>query len=170
MILISYVYKGDLNLLSAAAFLLINGIVLFIPSRMLQGNKDARSMSALDSLLLGLCGALSALPGLSRIALQTSAVRLRGADSSHALNWALLLSIPALAVTAALSLFSLFTGLGAIQFYCGFFTYLLIFFSTYLGSYLAIFFMRILASKNSLSLFAYYSWGAALFVFIMYLI
>lgn len=169
-IFLTYISNNIVSFPVISALLLINGIILFLPTRMLQGNKDARSMSALDSLLLGLTGAISALPGFSRIALQTTVVRIRGADSTHALNWALLLSIPALITTTAISLLALATGFNGIRFSCGFFTYLLVFLGTYIGSYLSIFFVKILAHRNNLSLFAYYSWGAALFVFIMYLI
>ena len=169
-VLLTYVTEKTVSLPSIAVFLLLNGVVLFIPTRLLQGNKDARSMSGLDSLLLGLAGALSAFHGLSRIALQTSAARIRGTDSNNAVNWALLLSIPALILSGILALLSVFTGFGIIQFSCNFLTYILIFISAFAGSFLSAFFIKILAAKNSLSLFAYYSWGAALFTFIIYLV
>lgn len=169
-ILLTYVTGSTITLPFISLFLLLNGVVLFIPSRLLQGNKDARSMSGLDSLLIGLTGALSSFTGLSRIALQTSVARIRGADSSNAVNWSLLLSIPALILSCIISLLSVFTGLGTIHFSCGVFTYILIFFSAFTGSILSAFFIKILATKNSLSLFAYYCWGAALFTFIIYLV
>lgn len=169
-VVLTYVNSAFTGLPAVCIFLLINGIILYVPSRMLQGNKDARSMSALDSLLLGLCGGLSAFSGISRIGLHISVSRGRGADSTHALNWALLLSLPALVIVSIVSLLSLATGFSSITFSCGFFTYLLVFLATFAGSYLSVFFVKILVQKNSISLFSYYCWGAALFTFIMYLI
>lgn len=169
-VVLTYVNSAFKSLPIISLFLLLNGIVFYIPSRMLQGNKDARSMSALDSLLLGITGALSAIPGFSRIALQTSVARARGADSTHALTWVFLLSVPALVIMCAVSLLSVFTGLGSITFTCGFLTYLLIFIATYTGSYLSVFVMKLLVQKNNTSLFSYYCWGASLFLFIMYLV
>lgn len=170
LVVFTYIADNVYSLPLISVFLILNGILLYVPSRMIQGNKDSRSMSALDSLLFGVIGGLSAFPGLSRVGLHVSVGRMRGADSTHALNWALLLSIPALAVICVLSLFSLFAGLGTISFSCNFFTYLLAFIGTFAGGYAAIFFLKILAEKNSFTPFAYYSWGAALFLFIMYLI
>jgi hypothetical protein len=41
--------------------------------------------------------------------------------------------------------------------------------TAFVGSYLGITFIRFLAVKVGFSGFAYYSWGAALFAFILYL-
>ena len=51
-----------------AAILVLNGILLYIPQFVLRGNKDARAMSSLDGVLIGVSGALSVLPGFSRMA------------------------------------------------------------------------------------------------------
>jgi len=150
--------------------LLINGVFILIPEHMRHGNKDARSMSGLDSLLIGICGLLSALPGISRVGTVLSVCSMRGADRQHALNWALLLSIPALLMLSLYDLISMFivgTGVGSFIDIVG---CLLAAIGAFIGSYLSISIMRNLTVRTGYSGFAYYSWGTALFTFILYLI
>ena len=45
--------------------LLINGALILIPTYMHQGNRDARTMTGLDGMLIGFAAALSAIPGIS---------------------------------------------------------------------------------------------------------
>lgn len=162
--------KLEWNLIYIALFLLINGIILIVPEYMRKGNKDARSMSALDSLLIGLSGIVSALPGISRIGTMVSICSARGADRQCALNWALLLSIPALLLLCGYDVILMFTaGVGAFSF-AAFLGAVLSAISAFCGSYLGITVMRYLTVRVGYSGFAYYSWGASLFAFILYLI
>ena len=124
-------------------------------------------MSGWDSLLIGLCGVLGIIPGISRIGAMISAACERGADKKNAVNWALLLSIPALAVLLCLDIYGLVT-VGGVAFssvglFCGLFTLT----GAAAGSLLGIYLMRFLAVKVGYSAFSYYSWGAALFIFVM---
>ena len=80
-----------LNLM--AIFLLINGVILFIPSLMPTGNKDARNMSALNGLLIGLGGAASVVPGISAIGSVNAVSSICGADRSFSLNLSLLMNM-----------------------------------------------------------------------------
>lgn len=170
MILISYVYKGDLNLLSAAAFLLINGIVLYIPCRMLQGNKDAQSMSVFDSWIIGLSGAFSVISGISRIGSSISVGLIRGADKKNALNWALALSVPALLVLIGVDFFGIIFANSPFRFWNNFLNYLLTLVGAGFGSYLSIRLIRFITNRMNYIGFAYYSWGMSLFSFILYLV
>lgn len=162
--------KLEANLIYLALFFLINGVILFVPEHMRHGNKDARSMSGLDSLLLGLSGVLSAFPGISRVGVVISIGSARGADRQHALNWALLLSLPALILLCLYDIILMFTvGIGGFTF-LSFLWSLLCAVGAFCGSYFAISVMRYLTVRVGYSAFAYYSWGAALFSFILYLI
>ncbi len=158
------------NLMYLSAFLLINGVIIFVPEYMRQGNKDARSMSGLDSLLMGLFSALSVFPGISRVAVTLSFAVARGAQRQRAYQWVLLLSIPALILLVLLDVIGLFTvGIGLFSF--GILVYyLLAGFAAFAGGYLAITLMRFLTVRTGFTGFAYYCWGAALFTFILYLI
>lgn len=169
MLLLSFFRKTSVNLIPISLLLLLNGTVIFIASRTLQGNKDARSMSFLDSTIIGSLGALSIFPGLSRVGLTTSSAIVRGADKQQALNWSLVISIPALVLLTGLNLISAFTYTEGIHLWTNLFTYILSSLGAYIGGYLSIITMRLIASNFDFSGFAFYSWGAALFTFIIYL-
>lgn len=151
-----------------AILLTVNGIVLYLSPYFPSGNKDSHSVSGLDAFLTGLAGALGAVPGISRLSVLTAAGQLRGCDRRYILDTGLLLCIPAMVVMIILDLVSLFTAgiafsgswllpsalAGIIAFPAGYF---------------AITFIRFLSVKVGFSGFAYYSWGAAMFTFILYL-
>lgn len=157
------------NLLVIAAFLILNGFLLFLPSHLPAGNKDSRSMSRFDALLFGLAGALGMLPGISRVGATTSVAIARGADKQQALSWSLLFSIPILICLMALDAYGFLSqGAGGLQALV-LFQYLFGAAAAFCGAYIAITFMRFLAVNLGFSCFAYYSWGAALFTFILFL-
>ena len=170
MIVVSYIYEGDLNLLMVALFSLINGVVLYIPCRMLQGNKDASAMSVFDSFAIGLGGAFSTISGISRVGCVVSVGTMRGADRRSVLNWALILSVPALAVLCGLDVFQMFFNVGHISFWGNFFGYILSLIGAGIGTYLSVMLIRYITNHMNYVGFAYYSWGFGLFAFIMYLL
>ena len=169
MLLFSFIFKATQNLLSICFFLLLNGIVIFLSGRTLQGNKDARSMSFLDSFLIGVSGSLSCLPGMSRIGLTTTCAISRGADKRFALNWSLLISISALILLCFTDFISIFLLTGTLNVWGNLFTYGLSAISAYLGGYLSVLILKIVVANYDFSKFAYYNWGSALFTFIIYL-
>ncbi|MBR3978896.1 MAG: undecaprenyl-diphosphate phosphatase [Oscillospiraceae bacterium] len=169
LIVLWYTVRGiNGNLLICSGMLLINGVLLFVPGRMLQGNKDARSMSQLDSILLGFIGGLGSITGISRLGCQTGLAITRGADRQQALNWALNLSMPALVVFAFMDVLQMFT-VDSIPFWSSFFTYILSAAGSFTGGYCAIKLVRLVMVRVGFSGFAYYSWGAALLTFLLYL-
>lgn len=169
MLLLSFVYRGTQSLFTICVFLLINGIVIFISGRTLQGNKEACSMSLMDSFIIGISGAFSCFPGMSRMALTTTSAIVRGANKQHALNWSLMISIPALLLFCGFDLISIFTVTGGVGFWHNLLNYLLSAFGAYLSGCLSIFTMRVIIANYDFSKFAYYAWGSALFTFIIYL-
>ena len=162
--------KYELSPLSLSLFLLINGVILLIPDYIRQSNKHAGLMGPFDSFLIGLSGFLSVFPGISRMATGASFAIMRGADKERALNWVLLLTVPAMAILILLDLIGLFTiGLPGITVWL-FISYLFAAGAAFLGTYIGILLMRFLAYNTGFSLFSYYSFGAAFFTFILYLI
>lgn len=152
------------------AFFVVNGIFLYIPQHIRQGNKEARHMTGLDGLLLGVLGGFSAFSGLSRTGLCISGGLLRGADQKSAVNWAFLLTIPAMVVLILFDFGFMAAGaLGAVKFarvaLC-----LLSGAAAFGCGFGAIRFMNFLAVRTGFYGFAYYSWGAAFFSLILYLI
>lgn len=166
---LSYIFKTDTDLLAAAGFLLINGIILFASGRMLQGNKDVRSMTQLDSLIIGAFASISAFTGISRVGCVTSSAIARGADRQNALNWAFLMSVPALILLMGMDVLKLFSGGLTINFWGSFFTYLLSAAGAYLSGRCGIKLMKFLTVHVGFSGFSYYCWGASLFSFLLYL-
>jgi undecaprenyl-diphosphatase len=148
--------------------LLLNGVFLFIPRLLSQGNKDGRSVSRLDGVLIGIGGALAAIPGFSRVGGMISAGTARGVDRGYALETALLLSIP---VLLGLLIFDVYAVIAA-KLAIGLATlvvYILLGAVSFGGAWVGITFMRYLSIKAGFTGFSYYSWGLALFSFILYL-
>lgn len=148
-----------------AGLLLLNGLILYIPQYLPGSNRDARSMSRIDGLLMGLGGAASTLPGISCIGAVTSVGAVRGGDRSYCLNIALLMNIP---MTIGYIVFDVIaiagSGLGAISFGV-LIGYLFAAGLTFVGVLAAIKVMKALASNIGFSIFSFYCWGAALFAF-----
>lgn len=147
------------------AILILNGIFLYLPQFMLRGNKDARAMSGMDSFLIGLSGALSVFSGFSRMATMVSTARMRGADKKFAVEIALLLCIPALLCLSLIDFFSSTSGQGT----PGLTMCVTASLASLAGSFLSVHVIRYFGRRPGFTAFAYYSWGAALLAFILYL-
>lgn len=170
ILLLRMISNSGIHALYMILFLIINGIILILPEYMRQANKDARSMSGLDGFLLGLAGSLSVLPGISRNGAIAALAVARGADRKHAVDWALMLSVPALIVISGLDVFAILSvGAGVISF-SSLLSYILATVTAFIGGYCGILFVRFWAVRLDFSGFAYYSWGMALFSFVLYLI
>lgn len=153
-----------------AVMFIINGILVIIPEYTRRGNKDGRFMSGWDGILLGLFGAASVFPGISRVAAMNLYTTLRGADRDHGQNWVLLLSVPVLIEYIVFDIINLFTLSIATVTFIHFLLYLLSAATAFCGAYLGIMLMRYLSVHKGYAGFAYYSWGAAMFCFVLYLI
>lgn len=149
--------------------LVANGIVLYVPQFIARGNKNARTITRIDALLIGLSGSLGVLPGVSRVGTVSSAASICGCDREYAVHLSLLLSVPALFVLTLLDLAGLIAfGLSGASF-AGVFGILTAGIMSFISGYFGVMFVRFLSVKAGFSAFAYYSWGAALFAFILYL-
>lgn len=158
-----------MDLSRTAVFLLINGIILYIPGHMPMGNKDSRSMTPLDGLFMGLSAALSIFPGISRIGALVSTATGRGAGKEQALRWALLLNLAALLFVLGFDAYALITtGIEPLTLQT-IISCALACTAAFGGAFCGIRVMEFLAFRIGFSGFAYYSWGAALFAFLVYL-
>lgn len=161
------VFTGKLSWLSV--FLLLNGILLFIPAVLPSGNKDSRALTPLEGVLMGLGGFASVLPGVSSIGVMTSVSSVCGADRSYALNMSIILHM---AVTVMLIVFDILSiissGLGVIGF-GSLVAVLLAAAAAFIGAFLGIRWMRILAVNVGFHPFSLYCLGLALLTFILYL-
>lgn len=170
MLLYRYAATLQTRLPFVAIFLLINGLIIYLPQFFPTSNRDARTLTPIEGLLMGLGGGISVLPGISAIGASTAIGSVCGVEKSYCLNMALLMqmgitlgmviydimgifSVGIGTLTLAVLLRCLLTGVLA----CG-------------SAILAIQLMRYLAAHHSYSLFGLYSLGLAMFTFILNLI
>lgn len=151
-------------------YFIINGIVIMIPEYMAHGNKNAKMMTGWDGILMGLSSVLFSLPGVSRVGTMSAITTARGADRQTALNWILALSMPALVMYIGFDIVNLIIqGFDPVSFSV-ILGYLLSAAAAFGGGYFGIVIIRYLTVQIGYVGFAYYSWGAAMFSFILYLI
>lgn len=168
---IAYPWVGNqgnrLWILGLALFL--NGIILYFPQFVPGANKDIRTMSRLDAFLVGLWGAVAVFPGVSRTGATLSAAHIRGVERQHGLQTVMLLSALALIVYIVIDIVYLFiTRFAGFSFFTVIYMTLACAASAF-SAYFGILLMRFLSVRIGYAGFAFYSWGAALFAFIIYL-
>lgn len=170
LILLFITIKAEDNLLTVAGFFVINALILFLAAHSQQGNRDARSLTGLDGIIMGLLGSLSVFPGIARTAAISSYTTLRGVDLRNTVNWTFLLGIPAISFLIIFDIIGLASvGLGALSFSV-IIGYILSGLVSFCSGYFAISILYIILSHSGYACFAYYSLGSALFTFILYLI
>lgn len=174
-ILLAYLFFYKLfalggTMLVVSIFLFLNGLILYIPQFLPTGNKDARSMTRVDGLLIGLGGALSVFPGISAVGAMVSVSSVLGVDREYGLNNALITAIlisgcivindvlriatnGLTGVTVQIVLVCIATGIAA-----------------FAGTFLGIRLLRSVQKNGSFSIFAFYCWGMALFTFFLNLV
>lgn len=158
------------SMLLVALFLFLNGVILYIPQFFPGSNRDSRTLSRVDGLLMGLGGAVSVIPGFSGVGTAISIGSMRGVERSYALNMTLMLN------TAVCAGFLIYDVLGLVTYgagLAGFVTLVQYIFAglvSFGAATLAIKAMRAIAANWGYTFFAYYCWGMAMFTFIMNLL
>lgn len=150
--------------------LLINAALTLVPTYMHQGNRDARTMSGSDGMLIGLAAACSAIPGISRNGAIMFMTLMRKADKQNGVVWALMLTVPAVVMLILLDFIAMFTvGIGSISLLtvCG---YLVSMMFAFIGAYMGVSVIRMLIVRSDYTCFGYYDFGLALLSFVLYLI
>lgn len=157
-------------LLVIALMLLLNGLLLYIPQFLPGSNRDSRTLSRLEGILMGLGGSLGILPGMSAVGGAISVGSMCGVEKSYGLDMALMMDLfmaVGLVIYDALDLGNLRPGMvnfGSL--FQGFVTGLV----ALLGSLLAIRVLRRITAEFGNNLFALYCMGLALFIFILNLL
>jgi undecaprenyl pyrophosphate phosphatase UppP len=165
-------YTVDLcsNLVLVALFLFLNGVILYLPQFFPTSNRDSRTLSRIEGLLMGLGGMASAVPGISAIGATTSIASVCGVDRTYGLNMALMMNMSITAGLAVLDVLGIVTnGFGAFSFMI-LIRYLVAAAAAFGGTMVGIKLMRKLAMEQGYSIFGVYCWGLALFTFILNLI
>ncbi len=150
-------------------FLLLNGVILFLPSLVATGNKDARSMSAFEGLLMGLGGAVSVLPGVSAVGAANAVASVCGAERVFALSMTYLMHMVLTMGLIAIDVAAVFAA-GALTLTIGtLFIYITAAAAAFCGAYVGIRAMRMIAVNVGYGIFAFYSFGAAVLSFVLFL-
>ena len=147
--------------------LLVTGGLLFWADRAGHGNKDLKSATGLDALIVGVAQAIAVVPGLSRSGTTITAGLLCGFDRSFAVRFSFLLSIPAVLGANILSFVDAVTA-GIDWSYLP--MYLVGVAAAFVSGYLAIYLLRMLMQRSRFDGFAYYCWGAGLVTLILSLV
>ena len=158
------------KLMWVAIFLLINGVILYIPQFLPGSNKDSRMLSRVEGLLIGLGGAAAIFPGISAVGAAMSIGSVCGVEKNYGFDMALFLNM---AVTVGFIVFDVLAliagGLGALSFGI-IMQYLLSAAAAFEGVVLGVRMMRKLLENNGLTSFAFYCWGCGLFTFVLNLV
>ena len=126
-------------------------------------------MSGLEGLLMGFGASLSILPGVSSVAGALSVSSVCGAERSFALSITYLMQMILTVCLIGFDFAAVFAagiaGLGAVTLI----GYLLAALAAFFGAFIGIRAMRLLAVNVGFTMFAAYSFGAALLSFMLYL-
>ena len=146
---------------------LVTGTLLFLSDRMTRGNKDLKSATIVDVLLVGCAQAVAVVPGLSRSGSTIAAGLSRGFSREFAVKFSFLLSIPAV---LGANLLSLIDAAQAGIDWSLMPMYAAGIITAAVSGYLAIRLLKFITQRGSFGAFCYYCWGAGLVTLILSLI
>ena len=151
-----------------ALFLLLNAVILFMPQLLPSGNKDSRSVSRVESLLMGIGGALGIFPGISSVGGMTAVASVCGVERTYALNISLMMNMVINGMMIFHDILNIGVGIGSLTFgaLMGYFVAAAVAFA---AVYAAIRLMQHLANAQGYTAFAWYSLAMAMLMFIIYL-
>lgn len=165
-------YTGSFqnNLLIIAVLLFLNGVILYAPQFLPTGNRDSRTLSRVEGLLMGLGGGISVLPGFSAVGTAASISSVCGVDQKYGLDMALLMNM-------FLNFGYLFCdflnvlagGAGPLSFLLVV-RYIVTGIIAFAGTLLGIRLLRRMVSNQGYTLFALYCFGLSMFIFILNLL
>ena len=162
-----YVTAWQSNLLLIALFLFLNGVILYTPQFLPGSNKDSRTLSRIEGLLMGLGGTVSVLPGISALGSAVSMGSVCGVEKSFCLDMAMMMNlflVGGMAVYDIMGIASYGVGMISVGILL---RYLVTAISAFCGTLLGVRIMRHFAKEQGYGLFGVYCWGLALFTFIL---
>ena len=146
---------------------LVTGTLLFISDAMNHGNKDLKTATLLDVVIVGFGQALAVVPGLSRSGTTISCGLARGFSREFAVKFSFLMSIPAVLGANLLSLIDAAkTGID----WSLMPMYLAGVVTAAVSGYLAIRLLKYITQRGKFGGFSYYCWGAGILTLILSLI
>lgn len=157
------------QLVYVAVFLFLNGLILYVPRYLPGSDKDARGLSRMESIFMGLGGAASVLPGISTTGAVRSVATVCGANKQYALNIALLAALPMFLGLVITDIVVLFSGGAAGISFLVVLEYIVSGIAAFGGALLGVKLLKLINESLSPDVFTFYNWGAALFAFILFL-
>ncbi len=151
-----------------ALLLFANGMLLYIPQFLPDGELDERRLTPLDGILFGVCNAISVLPGISRVSTVLLAGQIRGLQREHTFELSCMLAIPWLCAMLVADLIAWFAAgiSGGILFWLGAPAAALAAFGAACGAITA---MRFLSVRIGFHAFSFYCWGISFACMLFYL-
>lgn len=97
-------FSTDNSIIAEGCFFLVTALLLTLADKAVKGIKTARSMTAQDSVAIGVAQVFATLPGISRSGSTISAGLLMGLDRSFAVSYSFILGLPAILAAGLLDL------------------------------------------------------------------
>ena len=170
LLLYQYVRNMQTNLLTIAAFLFLNGVILYVPQFLPSSNKVSRTLSRMEGFAMGCGCAASILPGISTVGTVVSIGSVCGVERVYSLNMAFIIKMFLMAGLMVYDVLGIISGgLEALSFAI-ILKYMVTAALSFGAAMGGIRLTRRLASEHGFGLFGVYCWGVALFIFILNLV
>lgn len=170
LLLYQYARNMQTNLLTIAAFLFLNGVILYVPQFLPSSNKDSRTLSRLEGFAMGCGCAASILPGISTVGTVVSIGSVCGVERVYSLNMAFIIKMFLMAGLMVYDVLGIISGgLEALSFAI-ILKYLVTAALSFGAAMGGIRLTRRLTAEYGFGLFGVYCWGVALFIFILNLV
>ena len=170
LLLNSRVRGWSVNMFLIAGMLFVNGLILYIPQFLPTSNRDSRTLTRLEGVLMGLGAGASVLPGISTVGIMASIASVCGIERLYGLNMTFIVKLFVLVGLMVYDVLAIITdGLGGLTVML-LAQYLFTGLLSFGASMFAIRLLRRLAPEHGFHTFGVYCWGLALFTFILNLV
>lgn len=170
LLLNSRVRGWSVNMFLIAGMLFPNGLILYIPQFLPTSNRDSRTLTRLEGVLMGLGAGASVLPGISTVGIMVSIASVCGIERLYGLNMTFIVKLFFLIGLMVYDVLTIITdGLGGLTVML-LVQYLFTGLLSFGASMFAIRLLRRLAPEHGFHTFGVYCWGLALFTFILNLV
>lgn len=170
LLLNSRVRGWSVNMFLIAGMLFVNGLILYIPQFLPTSNRDSRTLTRLEGVLMGLGAGASVLPGISTVGIMVSIASVSGIERLYGLNMTFIVKLFFLIGLMVYDVLAIITdGLGGLTVML-LAQYLFTGLLSFGASMFAIRLLRRLAPEHGFHTFGVYCWGLALFTFILNLV
>ena len=170
LLLNSQVRGWSVNMFLIAGMLFVNGLILYIPQFLPTSNRDSRTLTRLEGVLMGLGAGASVLPGISTVGIMVSIASVCGIERLYGLNMTFIVKLFFLIGLMVYDVLAIITdGLGGLTVML-LIQYIFTADLSFGAAMLGIRTLRKLAPEHGFHTFGVYCWGLALFTFILNLV